>query len=123
MTIADELRKYADRALKEDGIYFSGAYLDRLARRAMSEQAENVTLRQQLADVTESMGRVEERCTKLRDALKELVVGTHAEMCADRGMWRCRECVMYHGDESCAVADAMELLGIDMYGKPMEVDG
>ena len=56
---------------------------------------------------------------KLRDALKELVVGTHAEMCVDRGMWRCRECVMYHGDESCAVADAMELLGIDMYGNPL----
>ena len=67
MTIADELRKYADRALKEDGIYFSGAYLDRLARRAMSEQAENATLRQQLADATESMERVEERCAKLRE--------------------------------------------------------
>jgi cytochrome c556 len=30
-------------------------------------QAENTALRQQLADVTESMGRVEERCAKLRE--------------------------------------------------------
>lgn len=63
--------------------------------------------------------RLEAENAKLRDALKELVVGTHAEMCADRGMWRCRECVMYHGDESCAVADAMELLEIDTYGNPL----
>ena len=68
--------------------------------------------------------RLEAENAKLRDAIKELVVGTHAEMCADRDMWQCRECVMYHGDESCAVADATELLGIDTYGKPLwnEVD-
>lgn len=33
--------------------------------------AENAKLRQQLADVTESMGRVEERCAKLRELCKE----------------------------------------------------
>lgn len=32
--------------------------------------AENTTLRQQLADVTESMGRVEERCAKLREYIE-----------------------------------------------------
>ena len=51
MTIADELRKYADMALREDGIYFSGAYLDRLARRAMSEQAENAKLRELVTEM------------------------------------------------------------------------
>ena len=34
--------------------------------------AENAKLRQQLADVTESMGRVEEKCAKLRKLAKKL---------------------------------------------------
>ena len=38
--------------------------------------AENAKLRQQLADVTESMGRVEERCAKLR----ELITGAYEAM-------------------------------------------
>lgn len=50
MTVADELRKYADRALKEDGMYFSGIYLDGLAKRAESEQAMNYKLRELLLD-------------------------------------------------------------------------
>lgn len=33
---------------------------------------ENATLRQQLADVTESMGRVEERCAALRELVRIL---------------------------------------------------
>ena len=61
MTIADELRKYADRALKEDGIYFSGAYLDRLARRAMSEQAENAKLRKLVQDMYECISHANEQ--------------------------------------------------------------
>jgi DNA repair ATPase RecN len=32
---------------------------------------ENAQLRQQLADVTESMGRVEERCAKLRELVRD----------------------------------------------------
>ena len=46
MAIADELRQYADKAIKEDGMYFSGNYLDGLAKRAESEQAENAKLRE-----------------------------------------------------------------------------
>lgn len=46
MTIADELRQYADKAIKEGGMYFSGNYLDGLAKRAESEQAENAKLRE-----------------------------------------------------------------------------
>ena len=34
--------------------------------------SENAALRQQLADVTESMGRVEERCAKLRELVREM---------------------------------------------------
>lgn len=34
-------------------------------------EAENAKLRQQLADVTESMGRVEERCAKLRELVRD----------------------------------------------------
>ena len=51
MAIADELRRYADKALKEDGMYFSGTYLDGLAKRAESEQSENAKLRKLLLDV------------------------------------------------------------------------
>lgn len=35
-------------------------------------EAENAKLRQQLADVTESMGRVEERCAKLRELAEDM---------------------------------------------------
>ena len=48
-------------------------------------ERENVKLRQQLADVTESMGRVEERCAKLRGLVK------YTLLCCERG-WPCEEC-------------------------------
>lgn len=35
-------------------------------------EAENAKLRQQLADVTESMGRVEGRCAKLRELVQQM---------------------------------------------------
>lgn len=35
-------------------------------------KAENAKLRQQLADVTESMGRMEERCAKLRELVRDM---------------------------------------------------
>lgn len=56
---------------------------------------------------------------KLRDSLKALMMGTYAELCADRDQPQCRECSMRRGDDTCATADAMELLGIDMYGEPL----
>ena len=46
MTVAEELRKHADLAIKEGGMYYSGEYLDAIARRAESEQAENAKLRE-----------------------------------------------------------------------------
>ena len=64
--------------------------------------------------------RLRDENAKLHDALKALMVGTNAELCADRDAAQCRECPMRHDDVSCTVADAMELLGCDMYGEPME---
>jgi hypothetical protein len=46
MRVAEELRKHADLAIKEGGMYYSGEYLDAIARRAESEQAENAKLRE-----------------------------------------------------------------------------
>lgn len=43
-------------------------------------------LRTQLADVTESMGRVEERCAKLRELVRDM-----AE-CMDNSQPRCKKC-------------------------------
>jgi predicted nucleic acid-binding Zn-ribbon protein len=40
-------------------------------------QAENAALRTQLADVTESMGRVEEQCARLRELLAETLMDVH----------------------------------------------
>ena len=47
MTTAEELRKYADKALSEGGImYFLDEHLDALASRAEAEQAEKEKLRE-----------------------------------------------------------------------------
>ena len=46
MRVAEELRKHADLAIKEGGMYYSGEYLDAIASRAESEQAENAKLRE-----------------------------------------------------------------------------
>lgn len=51
-------------------------------------RAENAKLRQQLADVTESMGRVEERCAKLRELASGL-----------------RQCFYDEGCEGCPMQD------------------
>lgn len=60
---------------------------------------------------------------KLRATLKALMVGTHRELCADRHALQCRGCSMRGDDDkSCAVADAMELLGCDVWGNPMPED-
>ena len=68
---------------------------------------------------------LEEENDKLREILKSLMMGTNAELCAGRGESDCKECSMYHGEDGCTVVNAMELLGIDMYGEPLgiEVDG
>ena len=59
---------------------------------------------------------------KLRSTLMALVVGTNAELCADRDYPDCKECSMNRDRENCTITDAMELLGCDAYGEPMEVE-
>ena len=68
------------------------------------EQAENVTLRQQLADVTESMGRVEERCAKLRELVRAAWKGVPAGL-------SCSDCRLIAG--GCTLQSAMRELGAD----------
>lgn len=53
---------------------------------------DNATLRQQLADVTESMGRVEERCAKLRELAKGL-------------SWCSEERYLGHQESECPLYD------------------
>ena len=61
---------------------------------------------------------------RLSSALKSLMVGTYFELCADRDASQCRGCSMRgDNDKDCVVTRAMELLGVDMYGEPLEVDG
>lgn len=59
---------------------------------------------------------------KLRNALKALMMGTNVELCAYRGELDCKGCSMHHGEDGCTVVDAMELLGIDMYGEPLRAE-
>lgn len=51
--------------------YVSDALIDAQEREIKKLKAENAKLRTQLADVTESMGRVEERCAKLRELVRD----------------------------------------------------
>ena len=72
----------------------------------------------QLAEVASDLSAEN---AKLRDALKALMMGTNAELCAYRDESGCKECSMHHGKDGCTVVDAMELLGIDMFGEPLGV--
>ena len=73
MTVAEELRRHADLAIKEGGMYYSGEYLDAIARRAESEQAENAKLRELLAELYENQCDECDRW-KYRDRMRELGV-------------------------------------------------
>ena len=82
-------------------------------------EAENAQLREQgerLFDKTLELGT---KNAKLRDSLKALMIGTNVELCADRDAPQCQECSMALDERRCAMSDAMELLGIDMYGEPL----
>lgn len=59
---------------------------------------------------------------KLRSTLSALVVGTNAELCEGMDKASREECTMRFNDSECAMTDAMELLGCDQYGEPMEVE-
>lgn len=46
--------------------------IDGFRKEVRELKAENAALRTQLADVTESMGRVEERCARLRELVRDM---------------------------------------------------
>lgn len=81
----DKLRKLAE--------YYDGSEVASIMRYAADTiwqlrddlqrtNAENAVLRTQLADVTESMGRVEERCAKLRELVRDMYLCSD-ETCTD----------------------------------------
>ena len=72
-----------------------------------------------VCEFDEEVAQLQTENAKLRDSLKALMMGTYAELCTDRDQPQCRECSMRRGDDTCVAADAMELLGIDMYGEPL----
>lgn len=71
-------------------------------------------------DFDDELAAAEERGARLAGALKALMAGTYAELCASRDAAECRRCGMRHGDAGCAVTDAMGLLGCDMHGDAIE---
>lgn len=116
----DELRKMAE--------YYDGSEVASIMRYAADtiwqlresvhrERAEADTLRTQLADVTESMGRVEERCAKLRELLAR-VERARRDLCdayPDAELLNCEECPAWSeckGD----LADHMRELGVEVDG-------
>lgn len=74
------------------------------------------------ANLEKMLEQAEVENAKLRYALKSLMMGTYAELCADRDEAGCKMCSMLHGKDECTVVDAMELLGIDVFGEPLGVD-
>lgn len=87
--------------------------------------AENATLRTQLADVTESMGRVEERCANLRGLAErawksaERLCQAFDRPCSDDGVTTCKPCPMGARDEECVYGQLqreLRELGIEVDG-------
>ena len=77
-------------------------------------KAENAKLRTQLADVTESMGRVEERCAKLRELVRELWEGyadPPCEYCPLKDKPVCVDCPICARE--AAVIGLMRELGVE----------
>ena len=65
---------------------------------------------------------LEEENSELRKTLKELVFGTYAEVCTDRGEYECNQCSMHRGSDECVITHALDLLCIDIFGNPTEED-
>ena len=88
MSIADKLRRDADAALKEAGMYYSGKYLDGIAKRVEMLADENAKLRKAVAT-----------------AIKVQTV-----LCSDMDRSRCREECPLHRQETddCLACDVIE---------------
>lgn len=75
-----------------------------------------------LREISDENSRLKAENDELRNALKALMIGTNAELCAGRDYPNCKECSMHRDRVSCTVTDAMRLLGCDAYGEPIEVE-
>ena len=110
----DHLRELADAL---DGKYGYQGY-----EIAMRDAADTICeLRGALQVASVDYRHLAAENAQLRDSLKALMMGTNVELCADRDEPNCKECSMHHGKDGCTMVDAMELLGIDMYGESLEV--
>lgn len=114
----DELRKaaeYYDDSEVASIMRYAADTIWQLRDDLQRTNAENATLRTQLADVTESMGRVEERCAKLRELLAR-VERARRDLCdayPDAELLNCEECPAWSeckGD----LADRMRELGVEV---------
>lgn len=76
MSIADELRRDADAALKEDGMYYSGEYLDGIAKRVEEVEAENAKLREQGARLFDKTLELATENAKLRELVRDFALLT-----------------------------------------------
>lgn len=70
MSIADELRRDAEAALKEAGMYYSGEYLDGIAKRVEEVEAENAKLREQGARLFDKTLELATENAKLRGLIR-----------------------------------------------------
>lgn len=99
----DGLRKFWYIGLTESGCL--------MRDRACKAEAENAKLREQLADVTESIGRVEERCAKLREYAK--LMHDHIKECCDCcDEWYCSN--WDEDNECCRFDTMMRVCGIEV---------
>lgn len=76
---------------------------EQVSDRITELEDDNAKLRTQLADATESMGRVEERCAELRKLISELYACSQQCGC-DRCGYR----------DGCTMLDRMRGLGIEV---------
>jgi hypothetical protein len=96
MRVAEELRKHADLAIKEGGMYYSGEYLDAIARRAESEQAENAKLREEYdmyRDLVRCMVHpdIPDQLAAENTKLRELVQELYEDQCDECDRWKYRD--------------------------------
>ena len=78
------------------------------------ERADADILRQQLADVTESMGRVEERCVKLRELAGELWTYAEQELLCDENCPYGDTCDWMEPTVACVFKRRMRELGVEV---------
>lgn len=107
----------------DDAMFWHGSLIGYMAGvKSACKDEDKSSLLLRMADTQARLEFMESENAKLRDALKALMMGTNTELCAGRDEPDCKKCSMHHGKDGCAMIDAMELLCIDIFGEPMEVE-